>query len=420
MRALAMILAGGRGKRLSILTQKRAKPAVPFAGKYRIIDFPLSNCANSGITTVGVLTQYRPHSLNEHIRTGAPWDLDRLHGGVWLLQPYERFDEMGRYVGTADAIQQNFDFIRRHAPDLVLILAGDHIYKMSYDDLFTFHTSRQADLTIATLQVPPDEASRFGMLETDASYRVISFEEKPLQPKGILASMGIYVFNTEVLSQVLLEDLDDHHSEHDFGKNIIPKMIERFRVFAYPFSGYWVDVGTVQAYWEAHMDLLVDEPLLNLLDRNWVIHTMSEERPPVNIRTGATVLHSLITDGCIIEGTVEYSVLSPGVRVERGAVVRNSIILTDTHIQLGAMVDRCVIDKQVTVGENACVGYGADYSRNPIGDLVSGITLAGKNARIMSGVKIGRNCVIASDVREIDFADKLVPSGTTVGRLPPR
>jgi glucose-1-phosphate adenylyltransferase len=420
MRALAMILAGGRGKRLSILTQKRAKPAVPFAGKYRIVDFPLSNCANSGVTTVGVLTQYRPRSLNDHIRTGAPWDMDRLHGGVWLLQPYERFNEVESYSGTANAIQQNFDFIRHNNPDLVLIMGGDHIYKMNYDDLFTFHTSHQADLTIATLTVTLDEASRFGILETDASYRIMSFEEKPLQPKGTLASMGIYVFNTEVLSQVLLEDVKDPASDHDFGKNIAPRMIERYRVYAYPFSGYWVDVGTVQAYWEAHMDLLVDEPLLNLLDRNWVIHTPSEERPPVNIRTGATVSHSLITDGCVIEGTVEYSVLSPGVRVERGAVVRNSIILTDTEVLAGAVVDRSIIDKQAIIAGNAHVGYGADYSPNPLGDLVSGISLVGKNAHVKPGVKIGRNCLVISDVRPDDFTDVMIPSGTTVGRLPNR
>jgi len=420
MRALAMILAGGRGKRLSILTQKRAKPAVPFAGKYRIVDFTISNCANSGITTVGVLTQYRPRSLNDHIRTGSPWDLDRQHGGVWLLQPYERFDEMRGYAGTADAIQQNFDFIRHSNPDLVVILAGDHIYKMNYDDLITFHTSHQSDLTVATLRVAPDEASRFGMLETDESYRVASFEEKPVLPKGTLASMGIYVFNTEVLSQLLLEDSKNAESVHDFGKNIIPSMIHRYRVYAYPYSGYWVDVGTVQAYWEAHMDLLVDEPQLNLLDRNWIIHTVSEERPPVNIRTGATVSHSLITDGCVIEGTVEYSVLSPGVRVARGAVVRNSIILTDADIRAGAVVDRSIIDKQTIVGENAHVGYGADYSPNSLGDLVSGITLTGKNSRIKAGIKIGRNCIVAGDVREEDFNEKLIPSGTTVGRLPQR
>lgn len=420
MRAMAMILAGGRGKRLSILTQKRAKPAVPFAGKYRIVDFPLSNCANSGINTVGILTQYRPRSLNEHIRTGAPWDLDRQHGGVWLLQPYERLNEVQAYTGTADAIQQNFDFIRHNSPDLVLILAGDHIYKMNYDDLFTFHTGHQADLTIATLTVTLDEASRFGILEVDPSYRVMSFEEKPLQPKGTLASMGVYVFNTEALSQVLLEDANDPHSDHDFGRNIIPRMIQHHRVYAYPYSGYWVDVGTVQAYWEAHMDLLVDEPLLNLLDRNWIIHTPSEERPPVNIRTGATVSHSLITDGCVIEGTVEYSVLSPGVKVARGAVVRNSIILTDSEVRAGAVVDRSVVDKRAIIGENAHVGYGADYSPNPLGDLASGISLVGKNGFVKPGIKVGRNCVVASDVRPDDFVDDVMPSGTTVGRLPGR
>ncbi|HLF27452.1 MAG TPA: glucose-1-phosphate adenylyltransferase [Anaerolineae bacterium] len=420
MRALAMILAGGRGKRLSILTQKRAKPAVPFAGKYRIVDFPLSNCANSGVTTVGILTQYRPHSLNDHIRTGAPWDLDRLHGGVWLLQPYEGFSEMQPYAGTADAIQQNFNFIRRNNPDLVVILAGDHIYKMNYDDLMTFHTSYQADLTVAALTVPIEETSRFGILETDNAYQVVSFQEKPLQPKGTQASMGIYVFNTEVLSKLLLEDTADPNSQHDFGKDIIPKMIGRYRIFAYPFSGYWVDVGTIQAYWEAHMDLLIDEPQLNLLDRNWVIHTLSEERPPVNIRTGATVSHSLITDGCVIEGTVEYSVLSPGVRVARGAVVRNSIILTDVEIRAGAVIDRSIIDKQAVVGENAHVGHGADYSPNPMGDLISGVTLVGKSAWVKPGVKVGRNCVIASETQGADFADAIVASGTNVGRVPNR
>jgi glucose-1-phosphate adenylyltransferase len=232
--------------------------------------------------------------------------------------------------------------------------------------------------------------------------------------------MGIYVFNMEILSQMLREDSKDPNSDHDFGKNIIPKMIPHQRVFAYPFSGYWVDVGTVQAYWEAHMDLLVDEPELNLLDRTWVIHTLSEERPPVNVRTGATVSHSLITDGCVIEGTVEYSVLSPGVRVARGAVVRNSIVLTDSEIRAGAVVDRSVLDKQVIVGENAHVGHGADYSPNPIGDLVSGITLVGKSTAIKPGVKIGRNCLIASNVSVEDFTDGVLPSGATLGRVPTR
>ena len=418
MQALAMILAGGRGRRLSILSQKRAKPAVPFAGKYRIIDFVLSNCTNSGITTVGILTQYRPRSLNDHIRTGAAWDLDRQHGGVWLLQPYERTSEMERYAGTAHAIQLNFDFIRHHKPDYVVVLGGDHIYKMNYDDLITFHQEKRADVTVATLKVTPDESSRFGIVETDKDARVIGFEEKPLLPKSNLGSMGIYVFNTEALSNVLREDAADPNSARDFGKNIIPKILATHKVYAYPFNGYWVDVGTVQAYWEAHMDLLADQPPLDLLDRNWIIHTRSEERPPVNIRTGAVVAHSLITDGCIIEGTIEYSVLSPGVKVGRGAVVRNSIVLTDSIIEAGAMVDRSVIDKEVVIQQNAHVGYGVDYSPNALNDLTAGISLVGKNATVPPGVKVGRNCIVASDARDTDFPGLLVPSGTTVGYVP--
>ena len=419
MHALAMILAGGRGSRLSILSQKRAKPAVPFAGKYRIVDFPLSNCTNSGISTVGILTQYRPHSLNEHIRTGGPWDLDRMYGGVWLLQPYAReSDAMDVYSGTANAIQRNFDFIKRHRPDYVVILAGDHIYKMNYDDMIAFHQEKRADLTIATLTVSLDEASRFGLLETDDAYRVLSFEEKPLQPKSTQASMGIYVFSTDALSDVLREDDEDPNSAHDFGKNIIPRMISHHNVYGYPFNGYWVDVGTVQAYWEAHMDLLADQPPLDLLDRDWIIHTRSEERPPVNIRTGAVVAHSMITDGCVIEGTVEYSVLSPGVRVGRGAVVRNSIVLTDTVIENGAIIDRSIIDKQCVLRQNAHVGYGVDYSPNPLNDLTSGISLVGKNAVVPENVKVGRNCIVAGNALPSDFLSAMVPSGTTVGRLP--
>jgi glucose-1-phosphate adenylyltransferase len=341
--------------------------------------------------------------------------MDRMSGGVWLLQPYLGRSDSDWYSGTADAVQQNFDFVRRNKPDMVLVLSADHVYKMDYDRLISFHTENQADLTIATLQVTPQEASRLGILEVDPEYRVVSFEEKPIEPKSNLASMGIYVFNTEVLSEVLRADAADSASKHDFGKDIIPKMIHQFRVFAFPFSGYWVDVGTIQAYWEAHRDLLQDNPPLDLNDRNWVIHTRSEERPPVNVRTGATVLHSLITDGCTIEGTVEYSVLSPGVRVERGAVVRYSIIMTDTVIRAGAMVDRSIVDKLVEVGAGAQVGSGADYTPNRPADLPSGLTLVGKNATIPPGIKIGRNCIIAGDMRPEDFHTNEVPSGTSIG-----
>jgi glucose-1-phosphate adenylyltransferase len=413
MRTFAMILAGGRGTRLSVLSDKRAKPAVPFAGKYRIIDFPLSNCINSSITNVGVLLQYRPRSLMDHIRTGGPWDLDRLNGGVQILQPYQTSGDLNKYAGTADAIYRNLDVMRKERTELALILSGDHIYKMDYSFMTTFHNDRQADVTVATLEVSPDEATRFGILQVDANHRVINFEEKPQQPKSLLASMGIYVFNYELLARVLKEDAADKTSEHDFGKNIFPKLVGgNTRIFAFPFKGYWVDVGTVQAYWEAHMDLLAEKPLLDLLDREMIVHTRSEERPPVNFRTGATVNHSLITDGCVIEGSVEYSVLGPGVRVERGAVVRNSIILTDAVIKQGAYVDRSILDKRVIVGRDAHVGYGSDHTENTAINMSTGINVIGKNTSIADGLKVGRNVVIGSDVADDAYNTDLIPSGT--------
>ena len=416
MRTLAMILAGGRGTRLGVLSNKRAKPAVPFAGKYRIIDFPLSNCTNSNIYTVGVLTQYRPRSMQDHIRTGAPWDLDRLNGGAFVLQPYQGQLDGGWYAGTADAIYQNLDFLRNARCDYVLIAGGDHIYKMDYSILTQFHQEKQADVTVATLRVTLEEASRFGVVQTDPNYRVLSFDEKPKQPKGTLASMGIYVFNYDTLVKMLTEDAKEPGSGHDFGKDIFPKMIaNNYRVFAFPYADYWVDVGTIQSYWEAHMDLLEEQPKLDLLDREWVIHTRSEERPPVNMRTGATVNHSLITDGCTIEGFVEYSVLSPGVKVARGAVVRYSIIMTDTVIEAGAVVDHAIIDKHVVVGRNAHIGYGNDYTHNPEAHIETGITVIGKDTIIPPNLKIGRNVVIGSDLKDDDFdgvEGELIKSGS--------
>ncbi|MBN1580329.1 MAG: glucose-1-phosphate adenylyltransferase [Anaerolineae bacterium] len=404
MRVLAMILAGGQGTRLSILSQKRAKPAVLFAGKYRIIDFTLSNCVNSGVTAVGVLTQYRPRSLNDHIRTGRPWDLDRMYGGVTLLQPYQvSQSSQPWYRGTADAIHQNLDFIEHHRPDMTLVLAGDHIYKMDYSSLLHYHEEKNADMTVCTMRVPLSEASRFGVLNLDQADpgRVSKFEEKPKHPKSDLASMGIYMFSTQVMTRLLEEDAMDANSSHDFGKDILPKMIaEGYRVFCYSFDGYWVDAGTVQAYWEAHMDLLEERPLLNLLDRKWVIHTRSEERPPVNIRTGASIGHSLISDGCVIEGAVEYSVLSPGVQVRQGAIVRNSIVMTDTVIEDMAVVDRAIIDKNARIGARSKIGYGNDmHVVNELDPrLDTGITLIGKNSAIPPQMTVGRNCVIGSDL----------------------
>lgn len=417
---LAMILAGGQGTRLSILSQKRAKPAVPFAGKYRIIDFTLSNCANSGIYTIGVLTQYLPRSLNDHIRNGRPWDLDRMHGGVTLLQPYlASAGEEAWYQGTADAIYQNLDFVLHYRPRWTLVLSGDHVYKMDYGPLLRYHEENSADLTVCAIRVPMCEVSRYGILSIcqEEPGRVERFQEKPRQPKENLASMGVYVFNTQVMAELLERDAADPHSTHDFGKDILPFMVDRgHRVFCYQFDQYWVDVGTVQAYWEAHMDLLEEHPFLDLIDREWVIHTWSEERPPVNVRTGASVGHSLLSDGCVIEGRVEYSVLSPGVRVRPGATVRRSIIMTDAVIGEGAAVDRAIVDKNVHIGPECTIGYGEDMSipneTNP--GLNTGITLIGKNTVIPGGMTIGRNCVIASDLPAHTLGQPVLESGKTV------
>ena len=421
LRTKAMILAGGQGTRLSILSQKRAKPAVPFAGKYRIIDFTLSNCVNSGVTTVGVLTQYRPRSLNDHIRNGRPWDLDRMRGGITLLQPYQAsIEECSWYRGTAEAISANLEFVQRDHPRWTLILSGDHVYKMDYNPLLRYHEATGADMTVCTIRVPMSAASRFGIvqLSEEEEGRIAHFQEKPRYPQSSLASMGIYVFDTQVMARVLEEDNQSEASSHDFGKDILPKMVaEGYRVFSYTFDGYWVDVGTVQAYWEAHMDLLEETPLLDLQDREWIIHTRSEERPPVNIHTGASIGHSLISDGCTIEGAVEYSVLSPGVRVKPGAIVKNSIVMADTVIEEMATVDRAIIDKSVIVGERTRVGVGDDFHVANQTDprLYTGLTLVGKNTTIPQGMTVGRNCVVSTDLGIQDFARRVLPSGTTLG-----
>ncbi|MBL8162561.1 MAG: glucose-1-phosphate adenylyltransferase [Anaerolineae bacterium] len=415
MKVKAVILAGGEGTRLATLTAKRAKPAVPFAGKYRIIDFTLSNCVNSNIFDVLILTQYRPHSLNDHIGRGRPWDLDRsFTGGVQILQPYKGRSDTDWYAGTADAVSQNLSFVRRGRPDYVLILSGDHIYEMDYDVLLQFHRDKKADATICTLRVPMDEANRYGILDVDEDYRIREFVEKPANPPSNLASMGVYVFSYAVLEQLLQEDQKRKSSSHDFGKDIIPRMVfEGMRLYAYPYGGYWIDVGTIDAYWEAHMDLLGSPPSLNLNDRTWVIHTLSEERPPVHIHTGATVRNSMITDGSVIsEGAiVENSILSPGVYVGPNAVVRESIVLTDTYIEAGAVVERCILDKIVVIGHNAHVGKIQD-----MGEL--GITCVGKNTHVPAGYTVGHSCILGTDLRLEDFANyegKQVPHNTRIG-----
>jgi glucose-1-phosphate adenylyltransferase len=394
VRTRAVILAGGEGSRLGVLTDKRAKPAVPFAGKYRIIDFTLSNCVNSGVADVMILTQYRPHSLNEHIGAGRPWDLDRgFTGGVQIYQPYRGRFVTDWYKGTADAITQNLSFVNRNEPDRVLVLSGDHIYKMSYEPLLRFHAEHAADVTIGTLNVSREEATRMGILGTDSRGRVLSFVEKPADPPGTLASMGIYVFDRATLTRELLEDSRRRDSSHDFGKDVLPRMVASGqKVYAYPFQGYWVDVGTVDAYWESQMALLDDPPPIDLNDRSWIIHTRSEERPPVVMREGAIIKDSMITDGCVISAgaRVERSVLSPGVYIGPKAVVRESVLLTDTRVEGGAKVERAVIDKVVRIGRNACVGK-IEKSEG------LGITTVGKSAVIRDKVVIPSGAVVDAD-----------------------
>lgn len=419
MSVLTLILAGGEGSRLSILGEKRAKPAVPFGGKYRIIDFALSNAVNSGLFRVAVLTQYRPHSLMQHIGRGEPWDLDRrAPEGVQIWQPYRGRSAQDWYRGTADALYQNRAFIAEDGSEITLVLSGDHIYKQDYRDLLRYHRETGADLTVAVMHVRPDEVHRFGIMSVDAEQRITSFTEKPKQSDSTLASMGIYVFNTRFLLQRLEEDAADPHSAHDFGKNIIPAMVARDRVYAYPFTGYWVDVGTIDAYWSTNLELLAEQPPLDLYDPRWIIHTRSEERAPVRFGPGCQVERSLLSNGCEIEGTVINSVLSPGVRVERGAVVRDAVIMNDTVIRAGAVVERCVCDKEIVVGEGAQIGIGDDSVPNRLEPdrLYAGITIVGKRARIPAGAVIGRNCRIDSETTPEDYATLEVASGETVLR----
>ncbi|MCI0518878.1 MAG: NTP transferase domain-containing protein [Chloroflexi bacterium] len=411
MRTRAIILAGGEGSRLSVLTAKRTKPAVPFAGKYRIIDFTLSNCVNSGIFDVMILAQYRPHSLIEHIGAGGPWDLNRdFTGGVRIYTPYKGRSSADWYAGTADAVQQNFRFIKHGDPDLVLILSGDHIYSMNYDALIAFHRDHDAGVTLATIRVPEGEAKRYGVVGVGDDYRVTSFIEKPPNPPSNLANMGVYIFDFRVLDRVLLEDQNMEQSEHDFGKDILPRMIwAGERVFAYPNTGYWVDVGTVESYWRAHMDLIAQPSPFDLSDRSWIVHTRTEERPPSWISGGAQVIDSMISDGCMIEAgaRVERCVLSPGVRVAAGAVVRESILLTDTVIEAGSVVERAVLDKRVQVGKEARVG-AIKEGRTPQ------ITLAGKNSVIPAGYLLHPGVVITTDVIASDYSAREIQSGNII------
>ncbi len=417
MKTRAVILAGGEGSRLGVLTQKRTKPAVPFAGKYRIIDFALSNCVNSGLVDLMVLAQYRPQSLIEHIGSGAPWDLNRdFTGGVKILTPYTARNDSNWFTGTADAVQQNFGFIKKGFPDLVLILSGDHIYTMDYEPMISFHMDHQADLTIGTIRVPIEEASRFGVLSANNKYRVTSFVEKPADPPSNLVNMGVYLFNRELLDNVLWEDHLNPNSAHDFGKDIIPGLIRaKARVFAFPYTGYWMDVGTVQSYWQAHMDMLSPTPLLKLYSRDWIIHTRTEERAPARLPADARVYASMICDGCYIGAgaRVESSVLSPGVVVRPGAVVRESILLTDCIVESGAVIERAILDRHVRAGANCHIGGG-------VADPQINIALVGKNSTVPEGCVVEPTAEIGTDVAPSDFDENYVRAGQFIQtrRLP--
>lgn len=416
-RVAVMILAGGQGERLSILSRERAKPAVPFAGKYRIIDFTLSNCVNSGLYDVAVLTQYRPHSLNDHIGHGRPWDLDReRNGGVVILQPYTGRSQSGWYRGTADAIYHNLFFVTQQAFSDVLILSGDHIYAMDYRPMLDLHEATNADVTVAVQPVPWGDAPRFGVMFVDDDDVIIDFDEKPESPRSNLASMGIYVFKRDVLLD-LFQDPGIGGIMIDFGKDVIPFLIKQGRAVAYRFERYWQDVGTVQSYWEANMALLADIPSLNLYDPSWRIHTRSEERPPAKIMEGSSVQRSLVSHGdIIIRGRVEHSVLSPGVIVHDGAVVRDSIVMTDTIVGPGAILDRCIVDKQVVIGPDCQIGWSEDYTPNfwePT-RLNTGISIVGRAAHLPESVKVGRNVVIGTGMDLANYAYREILSGETI------
>ncbi|MFM7174370.1 MAG: glucose-1-phosphate adenylyltransferase subunit GlgD [Caldilinea sp.] len=412
--AFAMIMAGGFSADLSVLTETRAEAAVPFGGKFRIIDFPLSNCVNSGIFNVAVLTQYKPRSLNDHIGIGKPWDLDRAQGGVRLLQPYQGGPYGDWQKGTADAVRRNLDFVLQQDAEHVLVLAGDHIYLMNYQPMLREHIQSGADLTVAVRRVNPHETHRYGIVTLGAEERIVGFQEKPRRSRETLASMGIYIFRRSLLVETL--QAQDYL---DFGRDVLPALVAQPRlVRAYAFPGYWADVGNVQAYWEANMSLLAEDPALNLYDPDWVVHTRSEDRAPAKLGSNAQVGGSLISNGCWVDGTVERSILSPGVRVAEGAVIRDSVILADSVIEAGAFVDRCVVDKRAWIRAGARVGDGDDNTANKrLPEVLNtGLTLVGEGSSIPEGMVLGRNVVVHPLSDERAFGkDKKIASGADVG-----
>ena len=411
---IAMLLAGGQGSRLGVLTAKVAKPAVAFGGKYRIIDFPLSNCINSGIDTVGVLTQYQPLRLNTHIGIGIPWDLDRNFGGVTILPPYEKSSNSEWYTGTANAIYQNLDYMETFNPDYVLILSGDHIYKMDYEVMLDYHKENNADVTIAAMPVPLEEASRFGIVIADGDGKISEFQEKPPQPKSNLASMGIYIFSWPVLKEALLALKDEPGC--DFGKHIIPYCHNKGqRLFAYEYNGYWKDVGTLGSYWEANMELIDIIPEFNLYEEFWKIYTNSEILPPQYISGQAVIERSLIGNGSEIGGEVRNCVIGSGVTIEDGAVVRDSIIMKDTKIKKGCVIDKSIIAENCEIGENVTLGIGSDVPNKLKPAIYSfGLVTIGENSVFPDGVQIGKNTAISGVTTREDYPNGILESGETL------
>ena len=396
---VAMLLAGGQGSRLYALTRRIAKPAVPYGGKYRIIDFPLSNCVNSGIETVGVLTQYQPLELSDYIGSGQPWDLDRMDAGVHVLPPYQRNKGADWYKGTANAIYQNMQFIERYNPEYVLVLSGDHIYKMDYSAMLAAHKAKNADCTIAVLDVPKEEASRFGILNTNEDGSVYEFEEKPKEPKSTLASMGIYIFTWDKLRQYLIADEEDETSSNDFGKNVLPAMLNAGeRMFAYRFDGYWKDVGTIDSLWEANLDLLNPKVPLDLSDDAWKIYSRNPGMPPQYLAPSAQVQNSMLTEGCNISGKVEYSIIFAGVTVEDGAEIIDSILMPGTVVRKGAKVHYAILAENVEIGEGAQVGAKPEETA----DLEKwGIAVVASGVKVGKGATVPAKAMQETDVEEV-------------------
>jgi glucose-1-phosphate adenylyltransferase len=412
---IAMLLAGGQGSRMGVLTATKAKPAVPFGGKYRLIDFPMSNCINSGVDTVGVMTQYLPLQLNQHIGIGIPWDLDRQSGGVTVLTPHVKSDEGEWYTGSANAVYQNIGYINDYNPEYVLVLSGDHIYKMDYYQMLAYHKANGCDVTIAAMEVPWEEVSRYGVMNTREDNGIYEFEEKPPQPKNNLINMGVYIFNWPILREALIKD-NKVHPDSDFGKHVLPMLLnEGARMYAYRFNDYWRDVGTVDSYWHANMDLVKTLPDFNLYDDFWKIYTESDHQPPMYTGPHSDVRTSLLSEGCEVFGRVYNSILGPGVLVEEGASVTDSIVLEGCVIGRNTRVERCILDDHCIIGEDVVIGEGENIPNREKPSLYdTGITVLGDYTVVPPHVSIGKNCVVYGNTEVNMYPDNRLESGSTL------